>query len=238
MTTYLTIDTSAAISVGVVRSELGQQTILCSAFSDETRHHAEKLTPMIQQTMREAGVVGVDAVIAGTGPGAFTGLRAGLVTARTLARAWNIPLYGVSSLDVIALAAADRGANEIVSIVDARRKELFVQRCRPMGPDDVEVTSGPKVLKPDALEAELAKAPAVIAASDEDLYPQVGSERMNVTLDPAVMVRLAQSRLHRIEAGEELSLDTEPQYLRRPDVHGGAHSQPAAQGNPYSGTGA
>lgn len=238
MTTYLTIDTSAAISIGVVRSELGRVDVLASASSAETRHHAESLTPMIQQALDEAGVTGVDAVIAGTGPGAFTGLRAGLVTARTLARAWQVPIYGVSSLDVIALAAADRGANEIVSVVDARRKELFVQRCRPMGPDDVEITSEPMVLTPDALEAELAKAPAVVAASDEFLYPHVGIERMNVSLDPAVMTRLAQSRLQRVEAGEELSLDTEPQYLRRPDVHSGAHAQPAAKGNPYGGTGA
>ncbi|QRV01800.1 tRNA (adenosine(37)-N6)-threonylcarbamoyltransferase complex dimerization subunit type 1 TsaB [Arcanobacterium phocisimile] len=235
MTTYLTIDTSAAITVGVAQWELGVVRQLAVESSPEKRHHAELLAPMVRSVLERAGISAPDAVIAGTGPGAFTGLRAGLVTARTLARAWNVDLYGLSSLDIMALAAVDQGAEEIVAMIDARRKEVFTARMRAMGADDVELIQAPDIAQPDELAELLERQPAVVAVAEEDLYPRVGPHRVVVDFAPTVMVRLVQSRLGRIDAGESLSLDTEPQYLRRPDVHGGAHAQPAAQGNPYTG---
>lgn len=175
---------------------------------------------MVRDALAEAGVEAPDAVIVGTGPGAFTGLRAGLVTARVLARAWDVPLYGVSSLDVMALAAVDAGAEEIVAMIDARRKEAFVQRFRALGGDDVMARDAADIWKPADLAAACEDAPAVVAVSETDLYPEVGAERCTVAFDPCVMVRLVQSRLARVDAGEDVDLGTEPQYLRRPDVHG------------------
>lgn len=234
MTTYLTIDTSASVAVGVADWTLGEVRQLSWATSPEKRHHAELLAPMVRDALAEAGVEAPDAVIVGTGPGAFTGLRAGLVTARVLARAWDVPLYGVSSLDVMALAAVDAGAEEIVAMIDARRKEAFAQRFRALGGDDVMARNAADIWKPADLAAACEDTPAVVAVSETDLYPEVGAERCTVAFDPCVMVRLVQSRLARVDAGEDVDLGTEPQYLRRPDVHGGAHAQPHAEGNPYA----
>ncbi|QJC22263.1 tRNA (adenosine(37)-N6)-threonylcarbamoyltransferase complex dimerization subunit type 1 TsaB [Arcanobacterium buesumense] len=236
MTTYLTLDTSAAVNVGVARWQLGVVHQLAFESSPEKRHHAELLAPMVRTVLDATAISQPDAIVVGTGPGAFTGLRAGLVTARVLARTWNIPLYGLSSLDIMALAAAvDAGGQEIVSMIDARRREVFSARFRALGGDDVVQLTEPNIYKPDVLAQDLVNQPAVLAVGEPELYPQVGVSRSVVGFTPDVMVRLVQSRLARIEAGEDISLDTEPQYLRRPDVHGGAHAQPQAQGNPYTG---
>ena len=217
----LTIDTSDLSIVGMVRDEMGEMTTLACVTSPDNRHHAETLTPMVQQVLTESGVAKPDLIGAGTGPAAFTGLRAGLMTARALARGWNIDLVGVSSLEVIALGAARRGANEVLAIIDARRKELFALRARPMADCDVAVLSGPDIVLPADIADLVAKQPAVVATARPDLFPELAGA-WAVACEPELMAALAVSHRARSEAGEDIDLGTEPQYLRRPDIHGGA----------------
>ncbi|MBM7824983.1 tRNA threonylcarbamoyladenosine biosynthesis protein TsaB [Arcanobacterium pluranimalium] len=234
---YLTIDASHHVIVGVCDVNLGVVQELSAMRSQDSRHHVEQLTPMVRQVLQQAGIDRPDAIVVGTGPAAFTGLRAGLVTARTLARAWDMPIYGLSSAEVMALAGADAGLNLVEGVIDARRKEVYALQARAMGADDVEIIKPVRVLKPADLAQELSVDRAIVACADGDLYADVLGERVTVDCAPAVMVRLLLSRIARVEAGEDISFDTEPQYLRRPDVHGGAHSQPAATENPYGSAG-
>ncbi|MCI5825757.1 MAG: tRNA (adenosine(37)-N6)-threonylcarbamoyltransferase complex dimerization subunit type 1 TsaB [Arcanobacterium sp.] len=239
METYLTIDTAAGITIGVVSEHLGDVEVLACEHSGDTRHHAENLTPMVRSALATAQIQIPDAVVAGTGPAAFTGLRAGLVTARTLAAVWNVPIYGLSSLELVARAGMDAGANVAVALLDARRKEVYALRARVMGPDDLEVLEPARVLAPAVLAAELTHDPAVVVKheSDSELYADIFPESLTVEVSPAVAVRLLLSRQARAaagEVGEAVELGTEPQYLRRPDVHAGAKAQPHAQGNPYA----
>src|SRR4249919_2263367 len=90
--------------------------------------HGEYLAPLIEGVLRDAGVVRQDltALAVGTGPGPFTGLRVGLVTARTLALALEIPAYGVCTLDILAAAAIDQGLTDFLVATDARRKEVYL----------------------------------------------------------------------------------------------------------------
>ena len=80
--------------------------------------------------MPSAGLVRQDltAIAVGVGPGPFTGLRVGLVTARTLGFVLEIPVYGVCTLDVLAVEAVDTGAviGDFVVATDARRKEVYL----------------------------------------------------------------------------------------------------------------
>lgn len=208
----LTVDTSDRSIVGVVEAGATLEEIACERSAD-ARRHAESLAPMVE---RATGGNRPDMIVAGTGPAAFTGLRAGLVTARALSRAWGVPLYGVSSLEALALGGAMRGLNDILAVIDARRRELFVLRARRLGPDDVAVVSGPEI----AARADLPARPeTAIVTPNPNLCPELEGA-MALECRPEYLARRALALLARKEAGEAVRLDTEPQYLRRPDVHG------------------
>lgn len=88
------------------------------------RAHAESLVPQIDAVLTEVGAGPGDlaAVVAGVGPGPYTGLRVGLVTAAGLGDALAIPTYGVGSLDAVGAAA---GAGRVLAATDARRREIY-----------------------------------------------------------------------------------------------------------------
>ncbi|MBE6476189.1 MAG: tRNA (adenosine(37)-N6)-threonylcarbamoyltransferase complex dimerization subunit type 1 TsaB [Actinomyces succiniciruminis] len=215
--------------------------ILTTAGQDSPRRHAESLGPMLSAALADPAVAAapLDAVVAATGPAPFTGLRAGLVTARAIGRARGIPVYGVPSLDAVARAALDQLARRdqqaaqsatVLVATDARRKEVYTARYRARGADDVERLGEYEVLAPAALrqrEESAAQPPAdVVAGSGVALYPELvaGREALApVSGEAAAQVRIALARLRALDgAGEEAvqqaGLGTAPLYLRRPDV--------------------
>jgi tRNA threonylcarbamoyladenosine biosynthesis protein TsaB len=169
--------------------------------------HGELLAPAITDVMAEAGVVRQDltSIVVGVGPGPYTGLRVGVVTARTLGYVLDIPVYGVCSLDAIALAAAEKGVAEpFLVTTDARRKELFWASYDGTGAR----LDGPFVDRP----ADIAVDGRPVAGAGPDLYPGV-FERVIAPRDPVA------ADLARLVAGERAELlDPEPIYLRRPDA--------------------
>lgn len=204
----LAIDTSAAVAVSLCDDE---GSPLAARSVDSARQHAELLAPMIREVLVEAGLEPADlsAVVVGTGPAPFTGLRAGLVTARVFARAREIPVYGVSSLD--ALAAASGVEGEVLAVADARRKEVYAARYRVEG-GAVELLTGPLVDRPAEL-ARLAEG-AVVVGRGASLYAETFGEVGGPELpDPAVLARLAVERARR-----GVAQPSEPLYLRRPDA--------------------
>ena len=107
--------------------------------------HGEMLAPGIERVLADAGARAADltAIAVGVGPGPFTGLRVGLMTARTLAFVRGIPVHGVCSLDILAAAGVDAGLDEFVVATDARRKEVYLASYA--GGRRVQ---GPEVVKP------------------------------------------------------------------------------------------
>lgn len=137
----LALDTSAAASAALVSDGV----VLGRFASTDTRSHAEVLAPAVEQLLFDAGVAGtgLDGLVVGVGPGPFTGLRAGIATARMLAFVWNVPLHGVMSLDAVALDA-DHAEGEFAVATDARRKEVYWARYRAGSPLP-ELVDGPHV---------------------------------------------------------------------------------------------
>ena len=113
--------------------------------------------PEIASVLAEVGKVAADlgAVIAGVGPGPFTGLRVGLVTAAALADTLGIPAYGVGTLDAIGAAA---GPGTVLVATDARRREVYWAVYR----DGVRMTE-PSVDRP----ADVVSSPEFQAAGVE-----------------------------------------------------------------------
>ncbi len=217
----LALDTSSAVAVAVV-GDLRPDAVLPRAGGevlavrrvDEQRRHAELLAPLIVEVLRESGVDRGDlsAVVVGTGPAPFTGLRAGLVTARTLALALGIPVHGISSLDALAAEAAwelglSTGSTVLVA-TDARRREVYWARYRvtqaaPTGrvepaPDQAGARGGALGAWPDGSPVALVAGPGVARPGD------LAAELAGLRPDDAVVGRgatlyaeLASSAVHR-----------------------------------------
>ena len=195
--------------------------VLADAEQADSRRHAESLGPMLAGALAAPAVAarGLDAVVVATGPAPFTGLRAGLVTARAIGRVRAVPVHGVPSPDALARAALDElaaeGAGAVVLVAtDARRKEVYAARYRARGADDVERLDD-LVVGPPERAADLGGADAV-AGSGAVLHPRIARGRPVLAAgsgDARAQVRIA---LARLAAGE--ALGTEPLYLRHADV--------------------
>jgi tRNA threonylcarbamoyl adenosine modification protein YeaZ len=183
--------------------------VLAELVSADARRHGELLAPAIGKILAEAGLAlpDVTAVAVGTGPGPYTGLRAGLVTARVLGSALDVPVHGVCTLDVIASdAVLAAGGRDFVVATDARRKELYWARYSASG---LRLTE-PAVSAPGEIGAHWPVAGAGAAA-----YPGLLGERIEPEYPAArTLARLAAGRL---AAGLPM-LPAEPLYLRRPDA--------------------
>lgn len=203
--------------------------------------HATRLLPLAGELLERAqvGWSELERIAVGIGPGTFTGLRIGVATARGLAQSLGIPLVGVSSLGALAegaLAQDDEKPDGVVSVIDARRGEIFAALCparntdgaRGAADDGGSVPQAPLVLPPDALGGLLASS-EVDLLTERWLAVGNGATRYSEHLLEAGLVLPADgSPLHRIsgEAICKLSDTVEPgelqvvtpQYLRRPDA--------------------
>jgi tRNA threonylcarbamoyl adenosine modification protein YeaZ len=183
------------------------ESVVAEARSEVRMKHGEHLAPLIETVLRDAGVVRQDltALAVGSGPGPFTGLRVGLVTARTLAMVLEVPAYGVCSLDAVALEAAEglRFTTDFVVATDARRKEVYLAAYDEQGTR----LSGPVVDKPEAVATDLP-----VAGEGAVLYPDWFTRAVEPVLPSAGWLARAV-----VEERVELT-DPEPRYLRRPDA--------------------
>ena len=204
MTWTLGIDTSHHVAVGLARD--GEP--VASEVVADTRAHGEALTPLIQRLCASAGIAmtGIDSYAVGMGPGPFTGLRVGIVTARTLAAVTGSPLHGVCSLDVIAAQWQD-APDEFVVASDARRKEFYWALYR----DGIRV-GDPRVSAPEVIPDLPAAGPvlddpagprhldaAVLAARWTDL-PSVDGEPFYLRAADAAVPSTRKSALPRLRA--------------------------------------
>jgi len=189
-------------------------TVLAERVHVDGRAHGELLAPEIASVLSEVGKVAADlgAVIAGVGPGPFTGLRVGLVTAAAFADTLAIPAYGVCTLDAIGAAA---GPGRVLVATDARRREVYWAVYR----DGVRLTE-PSVNRPaDVVSSPEFRAAAVEAAvgAGAQLYASVIGVpiRDEPTYPPAgALASLAAARVLAGAPSEPLT----PLYLRRPDA--------------------
>jgi tRNA threonylcarbamoyl adenosine modification protein YeaZ len=217
----LAIDTStSAIGVAVLTSA---DAVPVVGVEVDARAHTEKLAPLVRDTLAAAGATAADltAIAVGTGPGPFTGLRVGLVTAVTMGHVLGIPVHGVCSLDALAEQAlaesAEAGAplDELLVATDARRKEVYWARNAPAtdGAGGAVALSAPAVDRPAEVPNEVRALPT--AGRGPLLFPDLFPHPLGgpLDVDPGWLGRVA---ARRVAAG--VPTPVEPLYLRRPDA--------------------
>jgi tRNA threonylcarbamoyl adenosine modification protein YeaZ len=227
----LAIDTStSAIAVALHDGE----RVLAERSTIDARRHTEHVAPGITAVLADAGRTAADvtAVAVGVGPGPFTGLRVGMVTATVFGHARGIPVHGVCSLDALAHEAAATGAvhGEFVVATDARRKEVYWARYAVEPADGgaraVRLT-GPAVDYPATVAEVLAGAPVVGRGAllyPDLLGPQVGPLDVGAGHLAAVALEAVAART---------ALPVEPLYLRRPDAAPAHPRKPVTQAAPH-----
>lgn len=204
----LAVDTAtSAVQAALV--DVDGDELFLNAFRREidNRGHVERLTPFIDECLAEVGrsPSDVDAVVAGIGPGPFTGLRVGMVTAAAFADGLGIPVYGVCSLDGI---GGDARGRALVA-TDARRKEIYWAVYH-----NGERQGDPQVGKPAELpdlDVDYALGESAGRYADELSIP---AEPEAIYPDLVKLVELAVPRLLGGAPTEKLT----PLYLRRPDA--------------------
>lgn len=175
----------------------------------DARRHGELLMPAVDRVLTAAGVKldAVTDVVVGVGPGPYTGLRVGLVTAATFGSVLSVPVHGLCTLDALAYAAGLEGPFAVAT--DARRKEVYWARY-----EDARTRTGePAVDRPADIAGRLAGLPVVGAGAV--LYPDAFPDaRGPEHVAAGAMAALAAERL---AAGADM-LPPQPLYLRRPDA--------------------
>jgi len=200
----LAFDTAThAVTVALHSGEADGEVVAASTVVDALRH-GELLAPGIQRVLSEAGASPRDlsAIAVGVGPGPFTGLRVGIMTARTMAAVLDIPVYGVCTLDVVAASVDDQTGGFRVA-TDARRKEVYWAAYDGAG----RRLTAPAVDRPDEVSSE-----SPVAGRGALLYPEafphpIEPENPDASLLAAI-----------VAAGTAEVLPPEPLYLRRPDA--------------------
>ena len=204
----LALDTATpAVTAGLVELTGGAVVPRSTRVAHDARKHAELLTPAVLGACADAGarLSDVDAVVTGIGPGPFTGLRVGMVTAAALGDALGVPVHGVCTLDAIAAGTA-------VPLV-----------VRAM-PGAVRSTGRPTTPPEPGRQARGVEAPAALAARVADLAVEAAAGgaagflglpvRGPESPSPAGLVAVAAAALRVGAAPGPL----EPLYLRRPDA--------------------
>ena len=228
---------SATDVAGVALADEGG--VLAEVKSAPGRRHAESIAPALAAVCHQAEVAlsAVNAVVVDVGPGLFTGLRVGVATAKALAFALDVPVAPVTSLEVLAHAAAAQLAEEgeseneriVVPVVDARRGEVFAGRFRTRSAG-AEPVGEPARRTPEDLAHRLGadrttvEAPVVLVGNGARRYEELLRGVPGVTFGRRALAHppvgvLATLGLQRAELGEVVdAASVLPVYLRDADT--------------------
>ena len=200
--------------------------------SDRPRGQADRLVPMAEAAMGQAGLDYRDlhAIAVNHGPGSFTGVRSAVAAARGFALAASLPVLGVSGLEALA-GLIDPSGNALVMVaIDARRGQVYAQTFAPGGPG-LQPLAEPRVLGPAQVAEEIGGRACVLAGSGAPLVAAALPEAARVTmpqleLDAGAVARRAAQRLASGEVPQP-GFAVRPLYLREPDARPAAPLFPA-----------
>jgi len=211
----LAVDTSAAV-VSVALADVSDLAIEPVATRDVAapNRHGELLAALVSEVLAEAEAApaSLSAVAAGLGPGPFTGLRVGVVTATAMSDALGVPAYGGCSLDALAIAVGV--GQPFLVCTDARRKQVYWALYDANG----ERVEGPDIATAASVADRFGGSVPVVAGVGASLYADdlAAFERVE-GVDYASATGLIHLVAQRVRDHRPSDV-MEPLYLRRPDA--------------------
>ncbi|WP_028115186.1 tRNA (adenosine(37)-N6)-threonylcarbamoyltransferase complex dimerization subunit type 1 TsaB [Ferrimonas senticii] len=193
-------------------------------FADEAeapREHSQRILPMVESLLSQAGITlnDIDAIAFGRGPGSFTGIRIGTAMVQGLALGADKPVVPLSNLAAMAQGAINAGASEVIAAIDARMDEVYFGHYRAV--DGLAVLVGEEVvIRPEAIQAQLdaIDVATVAVGTGFETYPQLlQNPLISINADcrlpsAAMMMPLAQFGFAK---GDAVPVEAvEPVYLR------------------------
>ncbi|MDY3128178.1 MAG: tRNA (adenosine(37)-N6)-threonylcarbamoyltransferase complex dimerization subunit type 1 TsaB [Corynebacterium sp.] len=221
----LTLDTATPdLVAGIVTDgQVAAETIV-----KDTKLLSEQLMPSIDAL--PGAYAELDVIIAGCGPGPFTGLRVGMATAQALGQALHIPVVGVCTHDAIAWKVAQTASGRALVATDARRKEIYFAFYE-LADGCARRVSEPDVVRPEELvlprtwEAiDVINVPAHIAPRLPEWTREQSVHIVDDSPVPAGIFHAAEAAGLLEQLSESSAQPLEPLYLRRPDA-----KEPAAK---------
>lgn len=183
--------------------------LVASIEHEQANSHAERLLPLLEQLLAEAGwpKSSLDRLGVGVGPGSFTGLRAGIALAEGLSVGLDRPLWGVGSLLAMARGALAEHGGPCCALLDARRNELFAA----VYDAELRELRAPHALPIEDLAAFLLASGVVTVVGEVAQTLPHGR-----TLAAGPMLELPHARWVAALAGQldEAACPPEPQYVR------------------------
>lgn len=215
--TILALDTATeACSVA-----LSHQNTLTHFDELSPRSHTQRILPMIDELLNQAGIkIGeVDYLVFGRGPGSFTGVRVGVGIAQGLALGAELPVVAVSNLLAMAEQAYQQiGATEVVALIDARMNEVYFAQFSRNETAWVEVVAEQVCPPETTIEQIKQERKPYVVGTGWVAYPKFAAANLEVTITEITlpsakyMVALAEAA---IEQGKTQSaMEIEPVYLR------------------------
>ena len=216
MSIELSIDTSTRYaSVAVSRDG----DALAELTWRSERNHSVELVPAIRELLSRVRIVmgEIDAVFIAKGPGAFSALRVGMSTAKTLAAALGVPLVAVGTLDIEAQPYLHLDL-PVRALIGAGRNRLYVGNFE--GDEPKYMVMSPDELVSDIVEKTIFCGEGVVTIAD-DLKKQIEGKAYIVDMKPPTRRAgiLAQLGYRRLQSGVADDASTlEPLYLRSGQV--------------------
>ncbi|QYJ91629.1 tRNA (adenosine(37)-N6)-threonylcarbamoyltransferase complex dimerization subunit type 1 TsaB [Shewanella halotolerans] len=188
--------------------------------ADAPREHSQRLLPMVQEVLQEAGIElsQVDVIAYGRGPGSFTGIRICTSMTQGMALGQDLPVVGISTLAAMAQAAIEiKGATQVATAIDARMGEIYYGEY--LSVDGLASLVGEeRVCAPEELSSQLAfDTPLAACGTGFDAYPELLTEQMSLVEEAKFplarfMLPLAEAA---VKAGQATDVDRlKPVYLR------------------------